>query len=204
MDGLRNIPPEITRRIAIEIVKVRGLQRALRLRFVNRSWDREVTAAVVESGILDGLDHVEDAFFWPQYYMHKLQRNQKLLSRPLRILWLVAERVAAFRSSERSPSTHQAIEDCLWEFCQLPQFHFGSGPLRRLIFQDINRMDRIHDTDDDFKETLVAAAASINDVVHLRKLLPTIQGRPDLIFQDGSNQHRLVYRHHMNVMTLMN
>lgn len=41
MDGFPLLLLEVSRQILFEAVQLRGLKRAVRLRFVSRSWDRE-------------------------------------------------------------------------------------------------------------------------------------------------------------------
>lgn len=195
MDGFPNMPPEVLRLIAVEAVRVRGIKRAMRLRLVNRSWDREIIEATVESGLLD--DHhetVSRSCFWPKFLMHQLRRSDNdRPSRELRLLRRVAQRVVAFRTGKLDNENHEAVQDYLWSLCQLPRAANVVAPFYPRVFAPDEQMVPIHDSDDDFRETLLAAAAATNDVALVRDLLPTVQDCPYLVYQNGENEHRSVH-----------
>ncbi|KAK1978349.1 hypothetical protein LZ30DRAFT_729153 [Colletotrichum cereale] len=183
MDGFPPMPVEIVRLIFLEAVRARGLKRAVRLRFVNKSWDHEVIDAIVESGILDGLWHITDTVFWPKYFMQKLRQSENLSQRPLRLTRLAAQRVVAFRSGDPNFENHDATQEYLWELCRLPPGANPRGSWMPHWFDVPTQIDPIHESDDDFIETLLAAAAATNDVALVRELLPSVQGRPDLVYR---------------------
>ncbi|KAK8043116.1 hypothetical protein PG994_013599 [Apiospora phragmitis] len=167
MDGFSNIPLEIARLIMVQAVKVRKIRRAVRFSFVHRSWDREVTEAIIESGILDGLPELEDSPFWPKYLMHKILCTHTPLPRSIRIIRLAAERVLAFRGGKTSSDDHDALRQYLWEICQL-------FPRRQRYewFTLPEQIGPMQDSDEDFKRALLAAAAATNDLALVKQLPP--------------------------------
>ncbi|KAK8132284.1 hypothetical protein PG999_000457 [Apiospora kogelbergensis] len=181
MDGFINMPPEIVRLIAIEAVKARRVNRAVRLRLVNRSWNREITEAMIESGILDGHPRVAYSCFWPRLLMHKLRRADNRASRELRLIRRVAQRVVAIRTAKPVSENHEAVQDCLWELCQLSPDANVSMLWYQGLFTPDKRMAPIRDSDEDFQETLLAAAAATNDVALVQKLYATIRDCPCLV-----------------------
>ncbi|GKT58224.1 NACHT and ankyrin domain-containing protein [Colletotrichum tofieldiae] len=181
MDGFPPMPAEIVRLISIEAVRVRGAKRAVRLRLVNRSWNREVMEALFESGISDSFGSLGPVF-WPKHLMHKLRQRENLLSRPLRLIRRAAQHVVAFRSGEPNYENHDAVQEYLWEICQLSEDCNVLGPCWPSIFEVPEQMDPIQDSDEDFKQTLLAAAAATNDLALVRELLPLMQGCVHLIY----------------------
>lgn len=167
MDSLPPMPAEITRLITIAMVRVRTVARALRLGLVNRSWNREITPAIIESGIVDCHSLVETSCLWPSLLMHKLQSGRNLPSRPLRMIYRVAQRVVAFCTSkpaEHLENNDDAVRDYLWEICQLSPEMCGTYNKPRYAFWFSHDQYRFHDTEDDFQATLIAAAAATNDL----------------------------------------
>ncbi|GJC87849.1 hypothetical protein ColLi_10687 [Colletotrichum liriopes] len=175
------MPAEIVRLISIEAVRVRGVKRAVRLRLVNRSWNREVMEALFESGISDSF-RAFSPVFWPKHLMHKLRQRENLLSRPLRLIRRTAQRVVAFRSGEPNYENHDAVQEYLWKICQLSHACNVLGPCWPSFFKVSEQMDPIQDSDEDFKQTLLAAAAATNDLALVRELLPLMQGCVHLIY----------------------
>ncbi|KAK8081082.1 hypothetical protein PG997_008900 [Apiospora hydei] len=179
MDGFPTLPIEVARMILIETVKARGLRRAARLRFVSRCWKREVTDAIIDSGVLDGHWELTLSPFWPEYLMRHLMRTHRPLSRALRLLRLAAECVVAFRRSgntmDSSSDDHSAVRQYLWEICQTHQRKRSWFTHQSLfLFLVSEPITPIHDTDEDFKLVLLAAASATNDVALVEQLLPTI------------------------------
>ncbi|KAF4609458.1 hypothetical protein G7Y89_g15858 [Cudoniella acicularis] len=188
MDGFPTLSIEIVRLILIEAVRVRGVKRAARLRLVSRSWNREVTEAILQSGILDGLDNLFSSSFWPQYITNRTFRKEPL-SRSFRIIRQVAERVLVFRGESISDD---ALRQYVLDICQSFPSHMGLSSIinPRLEAPAEQRkagMEIIEDSDEDFKGTLLAAAACTNDIALVKHLLPAMQDCLYLIAQDGSH-----------------
>ncbi|KAH8665252.1 hypothetical protein BGZ60DRAFT_516492 [Tricladium varicosporioides] len=199
MDGFPALPVEIARLILIEAVRVRGIKRATRLRFVSQSWNREVTEAIFQSGILDGLDQLYVSPFWPNYVTNIILRKGLPLSRSLRIIRQVAERVLAFRGGS---SSDDALRQYILEICQLsPRCNRCGSHGRWLeVPEQIEAgMEIVEDFDEDFKETLLAAAACTNDIALVKQLLPVMQDCPYLIAQEGAHEHDLILGYPLDI-----
>ncbi|KAK8052325.1 ankyrin [Apiospora rasikravindrae] len=177
MEGFPTLPIEVARMIMTEAVKARGLERATRLRFVSRSWKREVTDAIIGSGLLDGHKELPRSPFWPEYLMRHLVQTHRPLSRALRMMRLAAECVVAFRSGKALGSGSDdpdAVRQYLWEICQLFPRNYHSTQEYQALFLVPEIIAPIHETDEDFKLVLLAAAAATNDVALVEQLLPTM------------------------------
>ncbi|TDZ16076.1 hypothetical protein Cob_v010944 [Colletotrichum orbiculare MAFF 240422] len=175
MDGFTSLPAEVTRLIAISIVRARGIKRALRLRRVNRSWDHEMVEAIVESGILEE-DPKNKAYWTPfkaKYVMHKLQQREDRLSRGLRILRKAAQRLVALRTGKPEAETREEVQQVLWEFCKVTQEYFRE--IEASWFEVPKKIDPIDDSDEAFRGTLVAGAVALNDLHLLRRVLPLVE-----------------------------
>lgn len=192
MDGFPPLPGEVVRLIAIEAVRARSVKRAVRLRFVNRSWNREITEAMVESGILDNHQRVAYSCFWPKVLMHKIRLSDNLPSRKLRLIRRAAQRVVAFRTGKPDSENHESLQDYLWDICQLSPDASVVGPWYSYWFTPEEQMTPIHDSHEDFRETLLAAAAATNDLALVEELLPTMQDFPYLVYQNGDKEHQSV------------
>ena len=190
MDGFPTLPLEISRLILVEAVRLRGIKRAARLRFVSQSWNREITEAIFESGMLDGLGLLHLSPFWPKYLTYKIMRRDKPLSRALCIIRRVAERVLAFRG--QGNSNVDALRQYVLEICQLSPHCNRCGPGYQSWFEVPEQMEagrKSIDDSEEFKEALLAAAAYTNDIALVRQLLPAMQEYPYLISQDGGYEH---------------
>lgn len=188
------MPGEIVRLIGIEAVRARGVKRAVRLRLVNGSWNREITEAIVESGILNGHQKVAESCLWPKLLMHKIRLGDNLPSRKLRLIYRAAQRVVAFRAGKSGSENPEALQAYLWDICQLSPEASVYGPRRMHgFFMPDEHVTPIHDSDDDFRETLLAVAAATNDLALVQELLPSMQDFPHLVYQNGRKQHMSVY-----------
>ncbi|KAK1969124.1 hypothetical protein LY78DRAFT_630543 [Colletotrichum sublineola] len=203
MGGFTSMPVEIIRLIFIEAVRVRGLKRAVRLRFVSKFWDREVTDAIVESGIINDRRCIENSFLWPKFFMQKLRQSDNLSSRPLRLIRRAAERVVAFRSGDPNFKSHEATQEYLWELCQLPPHSSKCGGWLPQWFDVPEKIDPVHESDDDFMATLLSAATITNDVALVRELLPSVQGRPTLIYQSYDDMMIRAFGHPLDVAAFL-
>lgn len=176
MDGFPTLPIEIARLILVQAVRVRGIKRAARLRFVSQSWNREVTEVIFQSGILDDLQTLRCSPLWPRYLTYKTMHQGTPLSRQLCIIRRVAERVLLFRGEG---SSEDALGTYIFEIFQLCQdlccFHLHIT----------EQMESLEDSDEDFKEALLAAAACTNDIALVKQLLPAMQDCLYMIAQDG-------------------
>jgi len=185
MEGFPILPIEISRLILLEAVKTRGLKRALRLRFVSRSWNREALEAIFESGILDAHVDLERALIWPKYLTYRVLRNGQPLCWQLRTLRRVAERVQAFRGDDRS---HDALRQCVFEMCQfIPKHNRDARPCRYWL-KTPERDENINENDEIFKQTLLSAAVVVNDIDLVNEMILVLQDSPYLISADGSEE----------------
>ncbi|EFQ28371.1 hypothetical protein CGRA01v4_12025 [Colletotrichum graminicola] len=177
MDGFPPMPAEITRLVAIETLRARGIKRALRLRRVNRSWDHEIVGAIVESGILE--ENPRKKAYWTplkaKYIMHKLQQREGLLSRGLRILRKAAQHLVALRTGKPEFETREEVQEVLWEFCKVTQEF--SRDTEDSWFEVPEEMEPIDDSDEAFRGALVAGAVALNDLHLLQQVLPLVQGQ---------------------------
>ncbi|WQF77155.1 Putative ankyrin repeat-containing domain superfamily [Colletotrichum destructivum] len=175
MDGFPPLPAEITRLIAIEIVRARSIKRALRLRRVNRSWDYEIVEAIVESGVLEENPKVK-AYWTPlkaKYVMHKLQQREGLLSRGFRIVRKVAQRLVALRTGKPESETQDEIQEVLWEFCKVTQDYYRYN--EDSWFEVPEEIEPIDESEGAFRGTMVAGAVALNDLHLLRQVLPLVE-----------------------------
>lgn len=185
MEGFPHFPIEISRLILLQSVKIRGVKRAFRLRFVSRSWDREVLEAIYESGILDGLDGLDRALIWPKYLTYRVLRTGTPLSRQLGVIRRVAERVQAFRGEGGS---HDKLKQYVLEICQfIPKNNRDFyGCLSWLKVPELN--EGVDENGDDFKQVLLAMAVVINDIDLVKRVLLDMQDCIYLISQDGKHE----------------
>lgn len=190
MDGFPSLPVEIARQILIEAVKARGIKRAFRLRFVSKSWDREAIDAIFQSGILDCEERLFISAFWPNYLTFTILRRRRPLSRALRIIRQVAEHVLAFRGESNSID---ALGQCISQLCRLASECNRGGTNYAMCVkvpeQTEASIDPIEDSDDDFLEALLAAAAGTNENALAKQLLLRMHDRLYLITQDGMHEH---------------
>lgn len=190
MDGFpSSISPEVTRLIFLEAVKARGPKRAVRLRLVSRAWSREATVALLESDILDNQQmRISESPFWPHYLMRQLRRSENSFSRPLRILRQVAQRTVAFhtRTQETDDDTYkQLFEERLWSICQIDPRCTSIRYWLDAPSLELEPIDPIHDSDLDFKLSMLATAAATNDLAFVQALLTSSRDIPGLVFQNG-------------------
>ncbi|KAL0933473.1 multiple ankyrin repeats single KH domain [Colletotrichum truncatum] len=175
MDGFPPMPVEIARLIAIEIVRARGIKRALRLRRVNRSWDHGIVEAIVESGILE--ENPKKKAHWTllkaKYVMHKLQQREDLLSRGLRIVRKAAQRLVALRTGKPESETQEEVQKVLWEFCKATQDFCGVTD--DSYFEVPKEIEPIDDSDEAFRGAMVAGAVALKDLHLLRQVLPLVE-----------------------------
>lgn len=184
MDGFPVLPIELSRLILVEAIKARGLKRAVRLRFVSRAWNLEAVQALFESGILDDTRHLDSAWFWPEYLVFRVMQKGKLLSRPLRIIRRVAERIREFRGEGDS---HDVLRKYIFEIGLVtPKYNRDIGVLR-LLHDDISEAqeDPLDEDDEDFKQALLAAAVIVDDMDLMKQILCAVKDSTHLISQNS-------------------
>ncbi|KAI1075903.1 hypothetical protein F5B20DRAFT_558342 [Whalleya microplaca] len=182
------LPREVIHEILIAAVNVRGIKRASRLRYVSRSWNVAVMEAIFASRILDG--EMNMFSYWPRYLAYRTLGRPGRLSRPLRIIRQVAERLVAHRSADGNTCTDDALRDCVFEICDVPHIMMNSSLSNSGDWlRDANwPIGGIDEDDDQFRQALLAAAAWTNEVALIRDLLPNFEDRLYLICQDGGGQ----------------
>ncbi|KAH8900343.1 hypothetical protein GQ53DRAFT_757370 [Thozetella sp. PMI_491] len=150
--SLSALPGELLRLILLAAVKIRSVKRATRLRDVRKLWSVAVLEAIYASGILDD-EKVTSPMMW-HYVACRALCPLRRMSRPLRIIREVAERLAAHRSPY-GICTEQAVRDCVFEICSAPP-----DGLNRLAWsgEPDTLIQSIDEEDDDFKRAFMAAA----------------------------------------------
>ncbi|KAK8062840.1 hypothetical protein PG997_014937 [Apiospora hydei] len=125
----------------------------------------------------------------------KIRRGDKLPSRDYGLIRRAAQRVVAFRIGEPESANSEALQDYLREIYQFSRHAWSLSHYWPVWFTPdiqmipVEDMPPIRDSDEDFKQTLLAAAAATNDLALVRELLPTMQGRPDLVYQTRESRH---------------
>ncbi|KAF6823568.1 NACHT and ankyrin domain-containing protein [Colletotrichum musicola] len=188
MDGACPLPLEIVRLILLEAVRARGMKRALRLRFVSRSWNHEVMQAIVESGIYDPDPRVHSwrNVLWPVLLMHKLGQADAMLSRPLRVIRRVARDIVTSRGggddNDEAAVDPEALQACLWEISR-QSVNANRFPWHLEWFQQHQKPVPVLDSDDDYRMALIAGAIITNDLAIVKELLPSTDAC--LLYQTG-------------------
>ncbi|KAK8062800.1 hypothetical protein PG997_014897 [Apiospora hydei] len=178
------LPPETTHEIlvqvAIEVARVRDLRKVLRLRHGNRSWDAAVVRALFAAA-----DNVGDIYQkWPAFLAYRASGRgpQDALQRPVLMLRRVAERLVSHRGGNRQED-HDAVRNCISEICATmkPSRVFETEHIKRYCCKPIS------EDDEQLVQTLLAVAASTNEIPLVRKLLCDIRYRPYLVASDGKD-----------------
>ncbi|KAF6789388.1 NACHT and ankyrin domain-containing protein [Colletotrichum sojae] len=190
MDGACPLPLEIIRQILPEAVRARGMKRALRLRFVSRSWNHDVLQAIVESGIYDPDPRVHSwrNVLWPVLLMHKLGQADAMLSRPLRVIRRVARHIVTSRGGGSGDDEGEATVDpealqaCLWEISR-QSVNANRFPWHLEWFQKPQKPVPVLDSDDDFRMALIAGAIITDDLAIVKELVPSTAAH--LLYQTG-------------------
>ncbi len=182
--SLSALPTEIFHAILIAAVKVRSVKRATRLRYVSKLWSAAVLEAIYASGILDS-EKICSSTMW-HYVAYRTLRQPGRLSRPLRIIREVTERLVAHRNPDVI-CTDDAVRDCVFEICS----RHPEGRDRRLVLGDNWSQETdipiqsIDEEDDDFKQALMAAAVWTNEVELVQNLLPSFKNCMYLLCEAG-------------------
>ncbi|KAK8036259.1 hypothetical protein PG993_008873 [Apiospora rasikravindrae] len=182
-----SLPPEITHEILLHIAndfRASDIRKALRLHYVSRLWDRTVVGALFAGA--DQLDSVVDIYqAWPAFLAYRAAWGgpQDGLPRPVLVLRRVAERLVAHRSGTEQQEEHDAVRNCIFDICATmkPSKVFNRDHIKR------HRNKPISDDDEQLVQTLLAVAASTNDIPLVRKLLSEIRHRPYLVAPDGED-----------------
>ncbi|KAI8955782.1 hypothetical protein F4801DRAFT_175731 [Xylaria longipes] len=184
------LPPEIVCQIILHAVKVRGIKRAGRLRYVSKSWDAAVLDAICASGVLDGRER--RCSYLPLYLAQRVMGRPRTLSRPLRVIRQVAARIVSHRNKGRDDGdSHDAFRDCVLDLCRSCDKSIGCW--RRCLddnwFVDAEPPTLpVDEHDKQFLQALLAAAAWTNEVALVHEILPFFHDCLHLISDSGYNQ----------------
>ncbi|KAI8623055.1 hypothetical protein F5Y19DRAFT_468804 [Xylariaceae sp. FL1651] len=111
------LPPEIVFHIILRAVKVRGIKRAGRLRFVSKSWDAAVLDAICTSRVMNGQERRYS--YLPRYFTQRIMGRPRTLSRPLRVIRQIAARIVSHRNPGRGDGdSYEAFRDCVRDLCR--------------------------------------------------------------------------------------
>jgi hypothetical protein len=183
-----SLPREITHEIFVAAVNVRGLKRAIRLRYVSKSWNSAVVDAMFTSGILDTL---KDSHWGRGGYQFRGYLAYRVLSRrrvswPFAVLRRVAERLAEYRSGGMAVS-EDALKACVSEICEpaLMTSVFHSNLTSSWFDGTDDTIGAINEDDKSYQQALLAAAAWTNEVALARDVLPFIQDSIYLLWNHG-------------------
>ncbi|KAI1755415.1 hypothetical protein F4782DRAFT_404341 [Xylaria castorea] len=185
------LPPEIVCQIILHAVKVRGIRRAGRLRYVSKSWDVAVLDAICASGVLDG--HERGCSYLPRYFAQRVMGRPRTLSRPLRVIRQVAARIVSHRNKGRDDGdSYDAFGDCVLDLCRSCDISIGH---RNMPFDDDWFVDDaesptvpVDEHDRQFRQALLAAAAWTNEVALVHKILPFFRDCLHLVSPNGYDQ----------------
>lgn len=183
-----SLPREIVHEVLVAAVKVRGLKRATRLRYVDRFWNVAVMEAIFASGILDDYSYISS--FWPRYLAYRVLSKPASLSKPLRVIRQVAERLVSYRS-DATDYDEDAVRECVTEICEIPCHMYSNLSMLDAQLTDQNTPAEDLDLDDEqFKQTLMSAAAWTNELALVQELLPSFENCRYLLCQDGHSEQR--------------
>ncbi|KAF2964666.1 hypothetical protein GQX73_g8891 [Xylaria multiplex] len=184
------LPPEIVRHIILHAVKVRGIKRAGRLRYVSKSWDAAVMDAICASGVLEG--HERHCSYLPRYFAQRVMGRTRTLPRPLCIIRQVAARIVSHRNKGRDGGdNYDGFRDCVLDLCQSCDELIGH---RHMYLKDDWFIDAespilpVDEHDKQFRQALLAAAAWTNEVALVHEILPFFRDCLYLISPSGYNQ----------------
>lgn len=180
------LPNEIAHEILIAIVRVRGVKRASRLRYISRWWNVAIMYAIFASGIIQDEKWISPC--WEQYLVcYKAIRRPGNSSLPLRIFRRVAERITAHRCPEGSGYTDDALRDSVFELrglaCDTAQD--SRYRLKNWLVEASTPIEPIDEDGLQFKQALLAAAAWTNETTLIHQLLPSFQGSEHLVCHDA-------------------
>ncbi|KAI0385764.1 ankyrin [Hypomontagnella monticulosa] len=189
--SLSSLPNEIFHAILVPTVQVRGVKRALRLRLVSQSWSSMVLDAIFDADILadPGLAPWLSCF-WARYITCRIMRlERQQLSRPLRIIRQVAERVLASRGER---PVGDALREYVFEISQIPT-RINRAFQDYKAWLEVPQQDEqeglangvVPQDDEAFRQTLLAAAAYTDEIALVRELFPATRDAPYLIYHDG-------------------
>ncbi|TGJ80745.1 hypothetical protein E0Z10_g8021 [Xylaria hypoxylon] len=184
------LPPEIVCHIILHAVKVRGIKRAGRLRYVSKLWDAAVLDAICASGVLHG--HERRCSYLPRYFTKRIMGRPRTLSRPLRVIRQVAARIVSHRNQGRDDGdSYGAFRDCVLDLCRSCG---KSIDLRDIYPHDDWFVDAksptlpVDEHDKQFRQALLSAAAWTNEVALVHEILPSFRDCPQLISHSGYDE----------------
>ncbi|KAK8117928.1 uncharacterized protein PG998_006209 [Apiospora kogelbergensis] len=144
------LPREVIALIMIEVVHVRGIKRAQRLRYVSKAWDEAIKRAIVESGMLDGRHIIRQSGCWAYQIAYRALHDSTLVQNGqvpmhLYIIRLVAERVTRHANSNINSNTFLRSEiatlkgslDTICAMRQTPLHGLGETTSKDLLGIDI-------------------------------------------------------------------
>ncbi|KAI1298798.1 hypothetical protein F5Y03DRAFT_367049 [Xylaria venustula] len=185
-----DLPTEIVCQIILDAVKVRGIKRAGRLRYVSKSWDAAVLDAICTSGAL-GM-HTRCCSYLPRYFARRVMGRPTTLSRPLRVIRQAAMRIISHRNKGRDDGdSYDSFRNCVFDLCRSCHSSVGHRNMRLEDdwFVDAESPTQpVNEDDEQFRQALLAAAAWTNEVALLHEILPLVRGQPRLIYPKGYNQ----------------
>ncbi|KAI0412980.1 hypothetical protein F5X98DRAFT_379233 [Xylaria grammica] len=194
------LPPEIVYQIILHAVRVRGIKRAGRLRYVSKSWDAVVLDAICASRVLD--EHKRRCCsYLPRYFAQRVMGRPRTLSRPLRIIRQVAARIVSHRNKGRDDGdSYEALRDCVFDLCRSCHTSIGhrNRPPGDDWFVDAESpVLPVDENDKQFRQALLAAAAWTNEVALVREILPFLRDCPNLVSPNGDDrlEFQLVFGH---------
>ncbi|KAI0965208.1 hypothetical protein F4678DRAFT_453354 [Xylaria arbuscula] len=187
------LPTEIVCQIILQAVKVRGIKRAGRLRYVSKSWDAAVLDAICTSGVLEG--HERSCSYLPRYFTQRVMGRPPTLSRPLRVIRQAAMRIISHRDKGKDDGdSYDSLRDCVLNLCR--SCHSSVGH-RHMHLEDDWFVDTelptlpVDEDDEQFCQALLAAAAWTNEVALVHEILPLVRSQPHLIYPKDCNRLRV-------------
>ncbi|KAI1169500.1 hypothetical protein F4777DRAFT_596760 [Nemania sp. FL0916] len=187
--SISKLPPEVVEQIIREAVKVRGLKRAGRLRYVSKSWNAMVLDAICLCGVMPvDAYKVENCSYLSYYAAKRIMSSSQTLPRPLQVIRQVAARIVSHRNKGSDDSNnYNALRDCVFDLCRscdANAVHLDSN-LNGWVIRDprpeYGRCEwfddgesialPIDEHDEQFRQALLAAAVWTNDVALVREIL---------------------------------
>lgn len=184
--ALAALPPEVIGYILLAAVKARELKRALRLRYVSKSWSVAVLEAIFASGMLDDEPRLKTSvsFCRSRYLAYRILGRRH--SWPLRIVRMVAERIVRHQSPDGRTCGDEELRACVRELCDVPHLglNYNCSREREDWFTECP-VERIKEDDMQYQQALLAAAAWMNDISLVKETLPRFRDCLYLISHDG-------------------
>ncbi|KAI1258864.1 hypothetical protein F5Y18DRAFT_443960 [Xylariaceae sp. FL1019] len=180
------LPQEIVDEIILHSVSVRGVKRALRLRFVSKSWDAAVLYALCTSGVFVGPYHALSfncsfvSFYFTKLIMSRLHTS----SRTLGIIERIARRIVSHRTTGNADgNNYDAVRDCVFNLCQIWDGPSGMNQARFALLEDEVLSD--DKRDEQFNHALLAGAVWTGETALAHEILPFFNDRLHLLGTDN-------------------